>query len=132
VSAASALPIPRSSVGALRGGATFMSPAPPRGALVERAPGQQVDADADVRARAAEVRASRGRLLVAADGERRALSERLDRGPVAQLRRVRRVIERRDAALGAELDAAMNELAALGRGLYPPSVALRRLPEALR
>jgi signal transduction histidine kinase len=88
--------------------------------------------DADVRARAAEVRASRGRLLAAADGERRALSERLDRGPVARLRRVRRTIERRDAALGAELDAAMAELAALGRGLYPPSVALRRLPEALR
>ena len=87
--------------------------------------------DADVRAQSAEVRASRRRLLTAADRERRTLAERLERSPLPRLRHVRQRLARSDAALTRELDAAMTELAALAHGLYPPGVALRRLPEAL-
>ena len=86
--------------------------------------------DADVRAQSAEVRASRRRLLTAADRERRTLAERLERGPGAA-GHVRQRLARSNPALTTELDAAMTELAALAHGLYPPGVALRRLPEAL-
>jgi signal transduction histidine kinase len=83
--------------------------------------------DADVRARAADVRASRLRLLTAADRERRAIAERLER-PLARLAGVRADL---DGELLAELDAARADLDALGSGLYPAAVVHGRLPEEL-
>ena len=62
--------------------------------------------DADVRAQSAEVRASRRRLLTAADRERRALAGRLERSPLPRLRHVRQRLARSDATLATELDAA--------------------------
>jgi hypothetical protein len=87
--------------------------------------------DAEVRSRAAEVRASRRRLLTAADGERRVLAERLEQGPLARLRRVRDLVAHHNEAVLAEIDAASAELGALGSGLYPPFIAQGALPEAL-
>jgi signal transduction histidine kinase len=85
--------------------------------------------DADVRNRAADIRASRLRLLTAADGERRALAQRLER-PLARLGRVRRDLGG-DGELLAQLDAARADLIALGSGLYPAAVTHGRLHEQL-
>lgn len=91
--------------------------------------------EAAVHSRATEVRASRQRLLTAADTERRALEERLSEGPLASLRRVDRLLDRSSAngtaALREELQAAIAELTELGRGLYPPALTRAELAGAL-
>jgi hypothetical protein len=88
--------------------------------------------EAEARARAAEMRASRHRLLSAADAERRSLEEQLSEGPLARLRRVDRLIAGSDAEpLRDELHAAMTELTALARGLYPPALTRADLAAAL-
>ena len=85
--------------------------------------------DADVRDRAADIRASRLRLLTATDSERRALARRLER-PLARLGRVRRELDG-NVELLAELDAARSDLVALGSGLYPAAATRGRLHEEL-
>jgi hypothetical protein len=89
--------------------------------------------EAEVRARSAEVRASRLRLLSVADAERRSLEARLSEEVLAPLRRVERLLAPHpDAtAVVAELRDAMAEVAALGRGLYPPALARADLAAAL-
>jgi hypothetical protein len=89
--------------------------------------------DAEVRLRARDVDASRRRLLVAVDDERRALEQRLSESAIVRLRLVDRLLLRR--ALERERRAlwvAVDELTALGRGLYPPALARADLQEALR
>jgi signal transduction histidine kinase len=92
--------------------------------------------EAALHARAADVRSSRRRLITAADAERRALEKQLSDGPLADLRRVDRLLEAttlngpRD--LRDELHAAITELTALGRGLYPPALARAELAETLQ
>lgn len=84
---------------------------------------------AEVRARAADVRASRWRLLTVADAERRSLEARLADDVLAPLRRVERGLTSlpdATAVLG-ELRDAMTEVVALGRGLYPPALARANL-----
>jgi hypothetical protein len=83
---------------------------------------------AELRARSEDVRASRRRLLTAEDAERRALEARLDD---RVLRRLRRVERRLGPPLRAELQGALAELDALGRGLYPPAVLRADVAEAL-
>ena len=85
--------------------------------------------EAELRASAAEVRASRRRLLTAADAERRALEERLNDRVLARLRRVVRLLE--STAQRDELGAAIDELTALGRGLYAPALLRTDVAQAL-
>jgi hypothetical protein len=90
--------------------------------------------DADVRGRAAEVRASRRRLLTVADAERRAIEERLVEDVLSPLRRVQAVLERRSDASTVlnGLEDAMAEVVALGHGVYPPALVRGNLSAALR
>ena len=89
--------------------------------------------EAVVQARAAEVRASRRRLLTAADAERRVLEAQLSEGPLADLRRVGRLLPAANetTALRDELQAAIVELAELARGLYPPALVRAELAGAI-
>ena len=89
--------------------------------------------EAEVRARAGEVRASRRRLLTVADAERRSLETRLTDDVLAPLRRIERLLAPRpdSTAILAELHDAMTEVAALGRGLYPPALVRADLAAAL-
>jgi signal transduction histidine kinase len=89
--------------------------------------------EADVRAHAAEVRASRGRLLTVADAERRSLGERLVGQVLAPLRGVEGLLRSRPDAAGlvGELRDAIAEIVALGRGVYPPALARADLSAAL-
>ena len=91
--------------------------------------------EAAVQARAADVRASRRRLLTAADSERRTLEQQLSDGPLAGLRRVDRLLDGASAngtdELRRELRATIVELADLGRGLYPPALTRAELGSAL-
>jgi signal transduction histidine kinase len=90
--------------------------------------------DAEVRSRAREVEQSRRRLLSAVDEERRMLEERLRDLVLMRLGGVDRMLaghgelerERR------ELRVAVDELVALGRGLYPPTLARTDLERGLR
>ncbi|WP_028063388.1 sensor histidine kinase [Solirubrobacter soli] len=76
--------------------------------------------EAELRATAAGVRASRRRLLTTADDERRTLGEQLETRVLARLRRVEPLLA--DDRARAELEAVRGELAALGTGLYPPAL----------
>jgi signal transduction histidine kinase len=91
--------------------------------------------EAAVHTHAADVRASRRRLLTAADAERRALEQRLSDGPLAGLRRVDRLLDGFHGTvtgeLRDELRAATAELSDLGRGLYPPALTRADLSGAL-
>jgi hypothetical protein len=89
--------------------------------------------EAEVRARAAEVRASRRRLLSVADAERRSLEERLVGQVLAPLRGVEGLLRSRPDAAGllGELREAIAEIVALGRGVYPPTLARADLSAAL-
>jgi signal transduction histidine kinase len=87
--------------------------------------------EAAVQTQAADVRASRRRLLTVGDAERQALERRLSEGPLARLRRVDRLLGDQTAGLREELHAAIAELADLGRGLYPPELARADLVKAL-
>ena len=88
-----------------------------------------------MQSRAADVRASRRRLLTAADAERRALEQRLSDGPLAGLRRVDRLLDGSPGTLRGELRdelrAATADLCDLGRGLYPPALTRADLAGAL-
>ena len=89
--------------------------------------------DAEVRVQARDVDESRRRLLHAADDERRALEQRLSDRVLVRLRRVDRLLSGRGReAERRELWTALDELVALGRGLYPPSLAQTDLAGALR
>lgn len=89
--------------------------------------------DAEVRLRMRDVAASRRRLLGAADAERQALEQRLTESVLLRLRRVDRLLARRSLERERrELWVAVEELVALGRGLYPPSLERADLARALR
>jgi signal transduction histidine kinase len=101
-------------------------------------------AELERRSQAAELAASRARVVEAADGERRRLGRDLHDGAqqrllaVSNLLRVaRRRIPPGDAAerlldgAAEELDRAHAELRELARGLYPVALAERGLPAAL-
>jgi signal transduction histidine kinase len=90
--------------------------------------------EAESRARALEIQASRLRLLGVADAERRELEQRLSDGVLVRLRRVARLLAAEGdplAAEHAELEEAVGELLALGRGLYPPALDRADLAGAL-
>jgi signal transduction histidine kinase len=93
-----------------------------------------------------ELRASRARILAAADEERRRIERDLHDGGQQRLvalrirlelaeelmgqdpRRARKMLHR----LGGEIDAALDELRSLAAGVYPSLLAARGLPDALR
>jgi signal transduction histidine kinase len=96
----------------------------------------------DVRAQAAELEASRRRLLVAGDAERRRLERRLRDGAELRLSRLAAKLERArlsgsgDAPAPLEdaerrLASAIAELEELGRGLHPRLLSERGLEGAL-
>ena len=86
------------------------------------------------RGRAEEVHASRRRLLGTADAERRSLEGRLSAEVLPKLRSVEAVLAPRGGPeeVFSELRGAMAEVAALGRGLYPPALARLDFGSALK
>jgi len=89
--------------------------------------------DAEVRSRSRQVASSRRRILAAADDERRSLEQHLSDRVLSRLHRVDRLLSgHAREAQRRELWAAVEELVALGRGLYPPALARTDLPAALR
>ena len=96
---------------------------------------------AEVRARVAEVAASRERLVQAADSERRRLERRLQLGAARHLDRVAELLARVEpadpaaaaacAALREELDRARDELADFARGVHPATLTSAGLAAAL-
>jgi signal transduction histidine kinase len=99
---------------------------------------------AELRSSLGELRASRARILVAADGERRRIERDLHDGAQQQLVSLRvrlKLAEERTAGngvggllheLGDEIEAALDEIRSLARGIYPALLADRGLAEALR
>jgi signal transduction histidine kinase len=93
-----------------------------------------------------ELRESRSRILAAADDERRRIERDLHDGGQQRLVALRVRLELADEAmrdspararrmlqqLGAEVDAALDELRSLAAGVYPPVLADRGLADALR
>jgi signal transduction histidine kinase len=93
-----------------------------------------------------ELRASRARILAAADEERRRIERDLHDGGQQRLVALRIRLElaeellKRDPArarstlhqLGGEIDAALEELRSLAAGVYPSLLAARGLPDAIR
>jgi signal transduction histidine kinase len=96
---------------------------------------------AEVRARVAEVAASRERLVQAADAQRRRLEQRLRSGAVRRLDRVAELMTRVEPAdeqgqraiteFREELDRARAELADFARGVHPATLARDGLAAAL-
>jgi signal transduction histidine kinase len=94
-----------------------------------------------VRARVAEVEASRQRLVLAADTQRRRLERRLQAGAAKRLERVAELLAQvepapADAAgtverLQADLERARGELADLARGVHPATLTTGGLRAAL-
>jgi signal transduction histidine kinase len=101
---------------------------------------------ADARRAHAELRASQARIVAVADAERRRIERDLHDGAQQQLivlaielRRARELIERDPVAAAAGLDragaaagAAIEELGALARGIFPPVLRDSGLVAALR
>jgi signal transduction histidine kinase len=93
-----------------------------------------------------ELRDSRARILAAADDERRRIERDLHDGGQQRLVALRVRLELADEALrespargrrmlrqlGAEVDAALDDLRSLAAGVYPPVLADRGLTDALR
>jgi signal transduction histidine kinase len=93
-----------------------------------------------------ELRASRARILAAADDERRRIERDLHDGGQQRLVALRIRLELADELLkqdpararsmlhllGEEIDAALGELRSLAAGVYPSLLAARGLPDALR
>jgi signal transduction histidine kinase len=93
-----------------------------------------------------ELRASRARILAAADEERRRIERDLHDGGQQRLVALRIRLElaeelmRQDPArargmlhlLGGEVEAALDELRSLAAGVYPSLLAARGLPDAIR
>ena len=107
-----------------------------------RLAGANARLQADVRAQAAELEASRRRLLVAADAERRRLERRLREGAQLRLSGLAAELERARTLASAEalasldhaehrLAGAIAELEELGRGLHPRLLTERGLEGAL-
>ena len=98
---------------------------------------------ADVRARVAEVDASRERLVHAADNQRRRLEGRLQAGAAKRLARVAALLAQVQPAAGgadeesaidrlrADLERARSELADLARGVHPATLTSGGLRAAL-
>jgi signal transduction histidine kinase len=108
-------------------------------ASAARLTASNVALQAERRARAGEVMASRRRLLVAADRERRALEARLRRGPEQRLAEVDRLLaDVSGEAGGAHLEHArvelvrtLDDLHELARGLHPRELVEAGLEGAL-
>ena len=89
---------------------------------------------AEVRSRIAAVRASRQRLVEAADQQRRQLERELRDGAERRLTNVAKLLHgggARLADLGGGLDAARTQLRELARGLHPPTLTTSGLHGAL-
>jgi signal transduction histidine kinase len=96
---------------------------------------------AGVRARVAEVEASRERLVHAADDQRRRLERRLEAGAATRLAGVAALLAQVHPAgddgdgpverLRADLERARTELADLARGVHPPTLTSEGLQAAL-
>jgi signal transduction histidine kinase len=98
-----------------------------------------------LRAQADELRASRARVITAADNERRRIERDLHDGAQQRLvglalkARLARELAGRDAnaavsvleELGREIDSTIDDLRALAHGIYPPALAQRGLRAAL-
>jgi signal transduction histidine kinase len=90
---------------------------------------------ADIRARVAEVEASRRRIVEAADTQRRRLERELREGAERRLARVAALLSGADPPLAqaaAELAAARRELREFAGGIHPATLIERGLAEALR
>jgi signal transduction histidine kinase len=99
---------------------------------------------AELRDSLRELRASRARIVAAADDERRRIERDLHDGAQQELVSLRvrlKLAEERLAdndpagllhELGDEIDAALDEIRSLARGIYPALLADRGLAEALR
>jgi signal transduction histidine kinase len=96
---------------------------------------------AEVRARVAEVEASRERLVHAADDQRRRLERRLQAGAATRLKRVAALLAQVQPAgddrdgpvqrIRSELERARADLADLARGVHPPTLTSEGLEAAL-
>jgi signal transduction histidine kinase len=111
---------------------------------VEAAAGLALDnarLHAELKAQLREVRASRGRIVTAADEERRRIERNLHDGAQQHLLAIRLALRlaRRDAGdaepqlaeIDAELGSALDELRTLARGLHPPILTEQGLGPAL-
>ncbi|HVF08577.1 MAG TPA: histidine kinase, partial [Actinomycetota bacterium] len=99
----------------------------------------------EVRRQAAELQASRGRIVASADQARRTIERNLHDGAqqhlvalAVQLKLVRQMAERdpsqvtdRIDALSEAVDETLQELRDLAHGIYPPLLADKGLPDAL-
>ena len=99
----------------------------------------------EVRRQAAELQASRGRIVAAGDQARRTIERNLHDGAqqhlvalAVQLKLVRQLAERdpsqvgeRIEALSVAVDDTLQELRDLAHGIYPPLLADKGLPDAL-
>ena len=89
---------------------------------------------AEVRARVAEVAASRRRIVEAADAQRRGLERRLRQGAEQRLARVAELISESGpplAEVAVHLDAARAQLREFARGIHPAALVEGGLPAAL-
>jgi signal transduction histidine kinase len=90
---------------------------------------------AEVRARVAEVEASRRRIVEAADTQRRRLEQELREGAEVRLARVAELLDSSDphlAEAAEALETARRELRELARGIHPAMLTERGLEGALR
>jgi signal transduction histidine kinase len=86
---------------------------------------------ADSRARAAELEASRRRIVEAADAQRRRLERELREGPEWRLARVAELAAGVDPELEGALSGARAELREFARGIHPALLTERGLAAAL-
>jgi signal transduction histidine kinase len=86
---------------------------------------------ADSLARAAELEASRRRIVEAADDQRRRLEQELREGPERRLARVGELVTGVDPELERSVDAARVELREFSRGVHPAVLTDRGLAAAL-
>ena len=86
---------------------------------------------AEVRAGAREVAASRRRIVVAADAQRRRLEQELRDGPQRHLARVAELVADGGPEIERQLTASREELAELARGIRPARLAQRGIGAAL-
>jgi signal transduction histidine kinase len=89
---------------------------------------------AEIRARVAEVAASRRRIVQAADAQRRGLERELREGPGRRLAQIAAMLDEcGPAAAGAraELDEARSAVRELARGIHPAALTDRGLANAL-
>lgn len=89
-----------------------------------------VRVEAQVRRQAEQVRKSSARLLTIDDAQRETLAQRLRRGPLARLEKIRLMLDQ-VAPVHAELDRVIDELDRLAQGLNPIALRVGSLAEAL-